>query len=264
MCGIQVYEKIYTAPILSRFRSYIPSFNWTRDDIIGMQELCGYESVVRGSSPFCSQTLFTPDEWLGFEYSNDIMYFHNTGYGNEETSGVIGWPWVNATASLLLQNGTTTTNTSSNGTEEIQDLYVSFTHRELPPTVLVALGLFNNSAFSGSGDVNATMPSDQLNPYRAWQSSKILPFLTNIAIEKLSCDSFGYQDDASSTGEYYRVLVNESPQPLPGCVDGPGFSCSRTGFESMLEQRGKRFSGFSDKCGVDYNNSTDVLSIYTQ
>ena len=253
----QTYQKIFTAPILSRFRAQVPNFNWTANDISGMFELCGYETVIRGSSPFCSLDVFSPDDWQGFEYTNDIMYFQNTGYGNP-ISGTIGFPWVNATAGLLLASD------NDNSTGKQQDLYVSFTHRELPPTVLVALGLFNNSAFSGANDVNATMPNDEINPYRAWQSSKILPFLTNIAVEKLECDSYGYQDNATTTGEYYRVLVNQSPQLLPGCVDGPGFSCSRSGFEKFVQERGEMFGDFSNKCGVDYDNSTDVIGIYSK
>jgi hypothetical protein len=209
-----------------------------------MQEMCGYETVIRGSSPFCSLELFAPNEWLGFEYANDLMYFQNTGYGNE-LSGVIGLPWLNATANLLLAD------------DASQDVYASFTHRELPPTVLVAMGLFNNSAFSGANDVNATMPTEVMNPNRAWISSYILPFLTNIGIEKLECDSYGY-----NAGKYYRVLVNQSPQPLPGCVDGPGLSCSSSGFEKYLSERLDMFGGFSDKCGVEVSNKTDVLSIY--
>ncbi|GAB7352068.1 hypothetical protein MBLNU459_g2574t1 [Dothideomycetes sp. NU459] len=250
----KVYQQIYSAPIISRFKSQIPNFNWTMNDIYGMQELCGYETVIRGSSPFCDTSLFTPNEWLQFEYANDIMYFQNTGYGNN-ISGVIGFPWLNATSELLLSNDNTSTT---------QDLYVSFTHRELPPTVLVAMGLFNNSAFGGGGDINATMPNNTINPFRAWRSSDILPFLTNVAIERLECDSYGFQDNATTTGEYYRVLVNQAPQLLPGCVDGPGLSCSRDGFVQFLGQRGDMFGGFSEKCGVDYDNSTDVLSIYSQ
>ncbi|KAF1353917.1 histidine phosphatase superfamily [Delphinella strobiligena] len=235
------YQTLYTASILFRFRAAIPNFNWTAADITGMFELCGYETVIRGSSPFCDLPLFSANEWLQFEYANDIMYFQNTGYGNP-ISGVIGYPWVNATA------------------EPHRLLHPSRT----PPTVLVALGLFNNSAFSGSNDVNATMPTDAINPNRAWISSNILPFLTNIAVERLECDSYGYQDNATATGEYYRVLVNQSPQLLPGCVDGPGFSCSRRGFEMFVKSRGEEFGGFSDKCGVDYSNSTDVLGIYSR
>jgi hypothetical protein len=239
------FSKQYTAPIIARFQAFAPGFNFTTDDIIGMQELCGYETVIRGGSPFCDLSVFSPAEWLAFEYTNDLMYFQNTGYGNP-VSGVIGFPWLNATAGLLLADSAD------------QDLYVSFTHRELPPTVLVAMGLFNNSAFSGANDVNATMPSDTINYNRAWISSRILPFLTNIAVEKMECDSYGY-----AAGDFFRVLVNASPQPLSGCVDGPGQSCSNGAFGSWVAGRGELFGGFSEQCGVQVNNATDTLSIYS-
>jgi acid phosphatase len=140
-----------------------------------------------------------------------------------------------------------------------EDLYVSFTHRELPPMVLVAMGLFNNSEPGGSeSQINDTMPLTKINYRRAWKSSHILPFLSNIAIERLNCTgSYGYED-----GEYYRVLVNSAPQPLPACEDGPGTSCTRDSFEEYVQARVDKFTGFTDKCGVDYDNSTDILSIY--
>ena len=210
---------------------------------MGMQELCGYETVIRGSSPFCDLDVFSPNEWLGFEYMNDIRYHYNSGYGSP-IAGVLGYPWLNATAESLLS-------------DQAQDIYVSFTHRELPPTVLVAMGLYNNSAFSGSDDVNATMPLTTQNYQRVWKSSHILPFLTNIAIEKMACDSYGFD-----VGVYFRVLVNQSPQPLPGCTGGPGESCSQKQFADWVHERGDMFGGYGAKCTVEYKNSTDTLSIY--
>ncbi|KAK6437680.1 hypothetical protein LTR95_006124 [Oleoguttula sp. CCFEE 5521] len=247
----QAYVKVFTAPILARFKAYAPNFNWTSSDVIGMFEYCGYETVIRGSSPFCSGDLFTPDEWLQFEYSQDIMYYQNVGYGHgEEFTGAVGLPWVNATVNLL----------SSVDSEE--DMYVSFTHRELPPMVLVALGLFNNSALTGANLPNASMPLDRVNHHRTWISSYILPFLTNIAIEKMNCSaSFGFENTTDPT--YYRVLVNRSPQTLPSCYDGPAESCSAKGMETFLRGRTEVVGEYSERCGVDYSNSTDVLSIYT-
>ncbi|RYC62398.1 hypothetical protein CHU98_g3820 [Xylaria longipes] len=242
-----VFLKKFTAPIAARLNALVPEFNFTSNDVYGMMELCGYESVIRGSSPFCDLDLFSPDDWLGWEYTADIMYHYNVGYGSQVT-GFVGLPWLNATANLLL------------GEHSDEDIYVSFTHRELPPMVTVAMGLFNNSAFGGSESaINDTMPLDRINYRRAWKSSYVLPFLGNIAIERLNCNgTFGYDD-----GEYYRVLVNNAPQPLPDCADGPGTSCSRSGFERYVQDRVEMFQGFSEKCGVDYDNSTDVLSIYT-
>lgn len=242
------FQKKYTAPIIARFRAEVPGFNWTASDIYGMQQLCGYESVIRGTSPFCSLSLFSPDEWLAFEYTNDLMYHHNTGYGNP-ISAVLGYPWLNASTASLFS-----------ASDDAQDLYVSFTHRELPPTVLVAMGLFNNSAYAGTNNPNASMPTDVINHRRAWKSSAILPFLTNIAIEKMSCDSYGFEDAGD---EFYRTLVNSSPQPLQGCNDGPGESCARASFEKWVQERGEMFGGFAEKCGSQSNES-NVLGIYEQ
>lgn len=149
-----------------------------------------------------------------------------------------------------------TQNNVSNATAD-QDLYISFTHRELPPTVLVALGLFNNSAFSGANNVNGTMPTNAINHRRAWKSSEILQFLTNVAIEKMACDSFGFD-----AGTYYRVLVNDSPQQLDDCSDGPGESCAAVNMTSWLAGRASIVGDYGTACEVDYNNSTDILSIY--
>lgn len=243
-----VYLDKFTKPIMARLNAAAPAFNFTADDVYGMMEMCGYESVIRGSSPFCSLDLFSPDDWLGWEYTADLMYHYNVGYGSEVT-GVVGLPWLNATANLLM---------APLNASDIQDLYVSFTHRELPPMVLVAAGLFNNSAFSGANNINATMPLDTINYRRAWKSSHVLPFLSNIAIERLNCSgSYGYED-----GDYYRMLVNNAPQEIPGCTDEPGTSCSEETFAAYIAERAEMFGDFSAVCGVDYSNTTDVLTVY--
>jgi len=172
------------------------------------------------------------------------MYFYNTGYGSQQLAGALGLPWLNASAQLLLSD------------DADQDLYVSFTHRELPPTVAVAMGLFNNSAYSGANDANGTMPLERPNYGRAWKSSKILPFLSNFVIEKMTCDSYGFD-----AGDYLRVLVNRDTQQL-SCTDGPGESCSKAAFEKFIQERSALFGGYTEECQPEYKNSTNVLSIY--
>lgn len=254
------YVKAYTAPVVDRLHALASDFNFTDHDVTAMQQMCGYETVIRGSSPFCSTELFSPDEWLQFEYGQDIQYHYSTGYGSPY-SGAIGFPWVNTTMDLLSSDSAA------------QDMYISFTHRELPPTVLVALGLFNNSQFSGGNDINATMPLDEINYNRAWVSSRILPFLTNVAIERMNCTAnyaITEAQNKNSTGSkssdeatYYRVLLNHSPQVLPGCADGPGQSCSAEGLPKFLKQREDMFGGFDTICGNPAGNSTDGLTFYT-
>ncbi|TLD25347.1 hypothetical protein PspLS_05647 [Pyricularia sp. CBS 133598] len=245
----QVYQEKFAKSIKARFNAAAPGFNFTTKDVFGMMQLCGYESVIRGRSKFCDLNLFGPDDWLGWEYSEDIRYHYNVGYGFP-AAGYIGMPWLQATADLMTRDGG----------PDAEDLYISFTHRELPPMVMVAMGLFNNSQFGGSeATVNATMPSDAENPHRAWRSSHVVPFLTNIALERLECSgSYGFDN-----GQYHRVLVNSSPQLIPGCNDGPGTSCSKAAFEQFVKERTERFKGFSEKCGVTYKNSTDTMSLYT-
>lgn len=82
--------------------------------------------------------------------------------------------------------------------------------------------------------------------------------MTNIAIEKMECESFGFD-----AGTYYRVLVNSSPQSLDGCSEGPGESCKEESVAPWLSERAKVVGDFGTTCRVDYGNSTDVLSIYS-
>ena len=248
------YVEKYTKPIIARLHAQAPGFNWTSADVVGMFQWCGYDTVVRGSSPFCSENLFRPDEWLQFEYGQDLMYHFNSGYG-AQYSGAVGYPWVNSTMNLL----------TADRRDGDEDIYVSFTHRELPPMVLVALGLYNNSALTGANDINATMPLDRVNYGRQWRSSRILPFLGNIAIERMDCsDAYGYQTNGTDNNEFYRVLVNRVPLTLPDCYDGPQESCSKEMMQGYVRERAAVVGEFGEVCKVDYQNSTDILNIYTR
>ncbi|RKF53409.1 Acid phosphatase PHO1 [Golovinomyces cichoracearum] len=245
------FIEIYTKPVISRLNSIVPGFNFTAHDIHALSLICGYETVIRGSSPFCKMSVLSTDEWLGFEYSNDIRYFYNSGYGSTIT-GAVGFPWMNSTFNRLMSYS----NAQSDETAD-QDLFISFTHRNLPPMVMVAMGLFNNSAFSGANEILSTMPLDTINHQRVWKSSQIIPFLTDIGIEKLECDSHGYEN-----GTYYRVMVNHNPQSIPDCHDGPGESCKEASIVKWLPKRAKIVGDFDTTCKVNYDNSTNILSIY--
>lgn len=61
-------------------------------------QLCGYETIAKGSSPFCH--VFTDSEWLDFEYYFDIRFHYMMGYGND-LSPYLGMPWVKTAKHLL-------------------------------------------------------------------------------------------------------------------------------------------------------------------
>ena len=245
------FAETYIPSILTRLNAEALAFNFTSADVLAMQTLCAYETVIRGHSDFCSLNLFSADEWLAFEYANDILDFYSMGYGTT-VPGHIGYPWFNATAELL------TTDPAP-----AQSLYISVTHRELLPMVATAMGLFNNSAF-GSGNINDTMPTDLINHRRAFKTSIIFPLLGHVAIERLQCSSsYGYSKVIQQNkGVFYRTLWNGAPQQLPGCVDGPGESCSAQGFQNYAQQRQAMFDGYLQACQVNYTGGSDVLSIY--
>jgi acid phosphatase len=75
----------------------------------------------------------------------------------------------------------------------------------------------------------------------------------------MECDSFGCE-----SGEYWRILVNDSPQPLDGYSDGPGESCAGGSLGEWLQGRTQAVGKYGTRCQVDYSNSTDALGIYSQ
>ena len=69
-------------------------------EIYAMQEMCGFETTVRGRSDWCD--VFTRDEFLSFEYARDILHYYRAGPGQRYATSM-GWLWLNATTNLLLE-----------------------------------------------------------------------------------------------------------------------------------------------------------------
>lgn len=103
------------AEMLARFQqSYIPAIaqrlvsennfglhNLSNQEVYSMQEMCGFETMVRGTSPWCE--VFTEQDWYNFEYARDLLLYYRAGPGNPY-AGAMGWLWLNATTGLL-RNG---------------------------------------------------------------------------------------------------------------------------------------------------------------
>jgi hypothetical protein len=70
----------------------------TNHEVFSMQEMCGFETLVRGSSPWCD--VFTREDWEDFEYARDLVHYYRAGPGNPY-AGAMGWLWLNATTDLL-------------------------------------------------------------------------------------------------------------------------------------------------------------------
>lgn len=122
---MKAFVQTYAPQVAARLNGLAaPSFNWTADDVFAAQALCGYDTVIRGTeSGFCN--LFDENEWLAWEYANDLMYHRSFGYGNP-IAPVLGMPWLSASARLLTGEASNSTNSSASS----QSLFISFTHRE--------------------------------------------------------------------------------------------------------------------------------------
>jgi len=90
----------YLPIVIERLAGQNPGLRFTETEVYSMQELCGFETIAKGSSQWCD--VFTHDEWLDFEYARDILHYYRTGPGNPY-SRAMGWLWLNATANLLRQ-----------------------------------------------------------------------------------------------------------------------------------------------------------------
>ena len=74
------YIPRYLSNATLRLQKYVPSnFELTTNDTYAMQSICAYETGYLGMSDFC--TLFTEEEWQGFENTLDIEYFYDYSYG---------------------------------------------------------------------------------------------------------------------------------------------------------------------------------------
>ncbi|BGP08688.1 hypothetical protein JCM10049v2_004537 [Rhodotorula toruloides] len=271
----QEWLEVYGPPALERLNGFAPGFDFQLEDVIAMQMMCGYETVISKSrsSPFCSTELFTPDEFRSFGYWNDLLYHYMVGYGTD-VSPYLGAQWLNVSAHNLLSAygpphphpNVSTTGAKLPAPElppdatHTQLLFPYFTHREEPPVALVALGLWNTST--------EELPTDRMPKDRIWKTSHLLPFLGHVAIERLSCDA---QDELAASPrswtsrfadafhlsrgdedkplkeEFIRVLVNGAPQQIE-CNDGPGGTCKMDDFAKFVARRMELFGDFKGAC----------------
>lgn len=93
------FQETYIPAIAQRLITENPELSKLENtEVYSMQEMCGSETMVRGSSPWCN--VFTEDDWRSFEYARDVIHYYRAGPGNPY-AGAMGWLWLNATTNLL-------------------------------------------------------------------------------------------------------------------------------------------------------------------
>jgi acid phosphatase len=74
---LERFRSIYLGPIADRFEKQNPHIRFNDGEIYSMQEMCGFETTIRGSSKWCDA--FTHADWLNFEYARDVILYYRSG-----------------------------------------------------------------------------------------------------------------------------------------------------------------------------------------
>ena len=91
------------------------------------------QTVALGYSAFCD--LFTEEEWLGFEYANDLLFWYSDGFGSP-VAAAQGMGYVQELLARLMHTPIFVHNTTTNSTIDNnpitmplnQPIYVDATH----------------------------------------------------------------------------------------------------------------------------------------
>ena len=239
----EAFLNVYGPPVSRRLSSYTPNdYNLTSKDVLALQSLCGYESAIKGErSPVCA--VFSDSEWMSYEYAWDMKYAHMVGPLNK-LSPYLGFPWLSAQSQLFteIDADPDSNHNSTTGWPSEQRLFLSFTHREVPPVIATALGIFNSSALCGTDE----FPTTHINWARAWKMSDLIPFLGHVGMEKMVCER--KVDGETKRGEFIRFIANTAPRPLPRCQSGPGASCPFKDFKEIIKAGTKKYGNFNEVC----------------
>jgi len=222
------WQDIFSTSIAHRLKEYAGGLSFSPVEIYSMMEMCGFEILARGSSPWCD--IFTHQEWLEFEYGRDLLHFYRAGPGNKY-AGAMGWLWLNATTALL-------TNDAASG------VYFSFVHDGDIIPLLATLGTLDESKNLGY------LPSDKMKANRNWRTSDVVPMGGRLIIERVTCSNTGL--GANLRRSYVRLSINDGVVNLQKSMIGGGLAhgVGVTEWANMVRERGQKHGSFEEVCGL--------------
>ncbi|OAP61598.1 hypothetical protein AYL99_03801 [Fonsecaea erecta] len=204
------YLPLYLSDAQSRLSQYIPSgFNLTINDTYAMQVICAYETNYLGRSDFC--TLFTEDEWSGFENTLDMEYYYDYSYGNP-TGRAQGIGYLQELLARLQDQYITVSNSSVNSSLTNnsrtfplgQKIYADFSHDDIIISVLTAASL----DYLRDPPSLTEYPPD---PNRHFILSHLTPFSARLVTEVIGCGSSSPTPKNASQTQYYPTQYGYNP-----------------------------------------------------
>ena len=241
----KAWVDVFTPAIADRINAAAPGAKLKKTDVVNLMSLCPFDTVAHEApSPWCD--LFTPEEWVSYEYYGDLIDYYGNGwvfifpvvpapsphhllklglqrYG-QKLGRVQGVGYVNELLARLtgqpVQDETQTNHTLDESPITFpldRTFYADFSHDNQMISIYSSLGLFVQPH-----DLDPARPEKR----RTWKDSRMVPFSGRMITEKLVCHGRGIGNRA----EYVRVLVNDAIQPLAFCgVRGDGL-CALVNF----------------------------------
>lgn len=257
LAKLEEWQNTYLPPTIQRFEEQNPGLNLSIQEAWTMQELCGFEVLARGNSPWCE--LFNHTEWESFAYARSLLHYYRSGPGNKY-SAARAFPFINATTNLLSSGPFAGT------------LFFSFVHDGDINPLLTFLDVFPNLPSPPAPFATTTSPN-QTNLNNTWDSSTLTPMGARLTLERLSCPAVYCRSNAplypnhvycdkAVEEKYVRVLVNDGVTAVPGCDGGPGKSCPLGEFEKRVMLRGWEVGDFGRVCGLEEGREKKVRFLH--
>ncbi|GAA5985595.1 hypothetical protein JCM10908_007034 [Rhodotorula pacifica] len=242
----------YLDSALPRVQAQVEGVTLTHEHLFDMQLLCAYELVSLGGSSFCS--IFTEDEWRGFEYAHDIEFFDSYSFG-QPAQAAMGKGWAQEWLARTLQQSLSEFNTTTNSTLHSgtyfpldQNIYVDATHDTVISAVIVALGFQSLTR-------SAPLPDDHIPKDLSYVASATTPFGANLHSQVLHCPATSLgKAGSSATKRYVRWILNDGVLPLDhieGCVTNDEGICSLEAYTTWL-RRDLQSIDWDRDCHGDY------------
>jgi acid phosphatase len=234
------WQNHFSKSIAARLREDAGGLDFTPIEVYGMMEFCGFELLVRGSSPWCD--VFTQQEWLDYEYARDLLHYYRAGPGNQY-AGAMGWLWLDATKNLL-------TNESATG------VYFSFVHDVDMILLVTTMGIFDEQT------VTQNLPTDHIKDGREWRTSDVVPMSGRFIFEKIVCKDDTRIGNIPRT--YVRLFINDGLFDLEKVIGGSGLagSASLNSFQQWVFAKGERFGDFGEICGLEEGSPTHISFLH--
>ncbi|KAF9894766.1 hypothetical protein FE257_006656 [Aspergillus nanangensis] len=259
------WQQIYLKDATERFRrSMHGSPNWTVTDTYNAQTMCPYETIALGYSPFCS--LFTWDEWLGFEYSIDLSYHGNNAFGSP-TGRAVGLGYVEELIARLQQHFpqpddasiaiNETLDTSATTFPLDQNLYLDFSHDTDIMSILTALGLrqFNQSLPATGPPDDQQLIVSHIVPFAGRFNIEVIKAPRPVRVARSPNSSDSPYESAGSETVYVHMLMNQRTIPLgrsiPECGKRDDGWCELQTF-IKAQQDNIAKANFHESCFGDY------------